>query len=362
VDPEENPFTQVVLFSEVLSLVLDNYVDPLEAERLLGSAYEGMLGGLDVHGAYLTPAELAEWKHFSPEGLVGPGFSVLQAGGSLQIVAVDPESPAAEAGLKPGDQIRRIDGRLVREMSIDQSWRLLQGRPGSPVVLDVFHPSEGFRREQVEVARAARRSRAFELEVERGVAVLRLFDMSRVEVEALKTELADVRSRGVERLLVDLRNTADLEARAVAPAAGLFASGVLLQLRDGSGEVVESLSSPGEGDAWSGSVDALVNGATAGSAEALAAVVQSELGGRVLGEPTYGLGAELGLFELEDGSGLLVSSALWETAGGGRWNSDGVQPDEVIHGKGSEFAERLADQLRQALDVLEKPESPEGAA
>jgi carboxyl-terminal processing protease len=99
-------------------------------------------------------------------------------------------------------------------------------------------------------------------------------------------------------------------------------------------------------------VTALVNGATAGSAEALAGLIQADLGGRVLGETTYGLGAEARLYELGDGSGLLVSAAVWETAAGARWNADGIEPDEVIRGQGADYEARQADQLETALESV----------
>ena len=106
--------------------------------------------------------------------------------------------------------------------------------------------------------------------------------------------------------------------------------------------------------AWSGSVAVLVNGATAGSGEALASLMQAERGCLVLGEATYGLGSEVKLYEMEDGSGLLVSSALWETASGSRWNDEGVQPDELVHGRGDDYAAMSADQLSKVLDHLEQ--------
>jgi len=362
VSAEENAFHQVVLFSEVLSLVLDNYVDPLEAERLLQSAYEGMLAGLDAHGAYLSPDELEEWKRFSSEGLVDPGLSVLRSGRALQVVAVDPGSPAEEAGLAVGDQIRSVDGRSVRDLSLDQAWRLILGRPGSSVRMDVMHASDGFRREEIDVLRTPRTAGPYELEVTRGIAVLRITHMGRISADALAAELDDVRSRGVTRLLIDLRNLADTDPRSVVPAAGLFLSGPVLRLKDRAGELVESVNSSGNGTAWQGSVVVLVNGATAGSAEALARLVQEDLGGTVVGERTYGLGSEGRLYEMEGGSGLVVSATVWETAAGARWNGDGVEPDETIHGRGTEYAERHQDQLDQALEFIEKPPAKRAAA
>ena len=98
----------------------------------------------------------------------------------------------------------------------------------------------------------------------------------------------------------------------------------------------------------------LAGGATAGSAEALAILIQKDLGGQVLGEATYGLGSEAKLYEMEGGSALLVSAALWETASGARWNGDGVEPDEVIRGSGNDYEARQVDQCEQALEFLER--------
>jgi len=354
VGDEDNSFHQVVVFSEVLSLVLDSYVEAVDARTLLHGAYEGMLAGLDSHGAYLTPDELKEWKAFREQGLADPGISVLLAGRALQVVSVDPGSPADEAGIQVGDQIRHVDGRAIRELSLDQSWRLILGAAGTTVRLDLFHASGGFRREEIEVARAARKSPAYQLQVKREIGVLRIHDMSRVPVDELVEELDDVRSRGVTHLLLDLRNLADVHPGRVEALAGLFSSGPLLRLRDRAGNLMEDVTSAREQTAWSGSITALVNGGTAGSAEGLASVIHSAGKGMVIGEKTYGLGSRVKLYEMEDGSGLLVSAALWETVSGARWNGEGIEPDEVIHGKGPDYEKRFADQLDQALDFVER--------
>jgi carboxyl-terminal processing protease len=87
VGASDDSYHQAKLFAEVLALVLDNYVDPVEPDTLLLGAYEGMLGGLDAHGAFLTPAEVREWKSYDPSGLTAhPGLSVLKAGRGLEIV------------------------------------------------------------------------------------------------------------------------------------------------------------------------------------------------------------------------------------------------------------------------------------
>jgi C-terminal processing protease CtpA/Prc len=146
---------------------------------------------------------------------------------------------------------------------------------------------------------------------------------------------------------------ADLEPRRAVEAGGLFASGIQLQLRDRSGRLLESLAPSRAEPVWGGSIAVLVNGATAGSAEALTSLL-ADRGAPVLGEETYGLGAEAKLYELENGAGLVVSSALWETVSGKRWNAAGVSPDEVIHGEGSDFDSLSRDQLQRALEWFER--------
>jgi carboxyl-terminal processing protease len=354
----ENSYRQAVLFAEILSLVLDNYVDPVETDLLLQGAYEGLLGGLDPNGAYLTPDEVREW-HKSFEGeRVGAGVTVLRVGRSLEIVAVDPGSSAEESGVLVGDQVRSIDGREVRDLSLAQGRRLLMGRAGSTVELGLLRPADGFSRKDVELIRSAPVADAYELTSDAGIAVLSLRDIARVSREELSDELDDIRSGGVDSLLVDLRNVANAQPRDVLTVAGLFVNGEVLHLRDGSGEVLESLEIPAGESIWDGAVSVLVNGATADGAEALTRMLQTGREATIYGESTFGLGAEPELLELENGAALLVSVALWETASGAGWNGDGIDPDREVSGEGREIADAEADQLKQVLELIHDTEPP----
>ena len=360
VGSENGSHRQVVLFAEVLSLVTENYVDPVDRDELLRGAYEGMLGGLDPLGAYLTPTEVSAWKK-SPSGRhVGPGLGVLKSSGSLVVVAVAEDSPAAAAGIEPGDHIRRVEDVSLRDISLAQARRLLEGEAGTSVRLSVLRPSKGFRREELTVARAARRDAPFALTVDRGVAVLALRDLSRVPERALVEQLQDVREGGAERLLVDLRDVADASVKDGARVAALFAEGEQLVLKDRAGRVVETVRSERRAPAWSGPIGVLVNGATAGGAEAVAVLLRAQRGAEVYGEQTHGLGAEPKLLELQDGSGVLISAYVWETPSGSRWNDDGLSPDTRVAATGP-AREEHAQQLSRALDLFVKKPVGENA-
>lgn len=352
----ENSYRQAVRFAEILSLVMENYVDPVEAERLLLGAYEGMLGGLDPNGAFLTPDEVAAWKGQGGGPAAGPGISVLKLGRTLQIVSVEPGSPAEDAGVAAGDHVRSVDGNLVRDLSLEQARRLVAGEAGSKVRLELLHPTEGFKREELELIRRTPAGAPYEVRVTRGTAVLTLRDLDRISAEELFAELDDVSSRGVERLLLDLRNLAQGDPRRLDKLAALFSAteGTLLRLRDRSGRQVEAVEAPAGPRRWSGDLAVLVNGATAGAAEALAVLSRTLGEGTIFGEETYGLGSEARLYELENGFGLLVSATLWETAEGKSWNVDGVEPDELVRVTGDSFAEIQVLQLDEVLERLEQ--------
>jgi carboxyl-terminal processing protease len=356
----ENSYRQAVLFAEILSQVLDNYVDPVEADALLAGAYEGMLSSLDANGAFLSPEEVAEWKTHSEGGAerAGPGVTVLKGNRALQVVAVEEGSSAEQAELSVGDHIRSIDGTPVRDLSLIQARRMIEGTPGSSVRLEVLHPSDGFRREETELERSSRRSRAYDLNVERGTAVLRIHDLRALALDELAEELDDVRSRPVETLLLDLRNLASGGPRDAARVAVLFTEEPRLELRDRSGRLVESVTLDGGKD-WTGRLAVLVNGATAEGAEALAMLLRDRTGVSIYGETTFGLGAEPKLFELQSGAGLLLSSALWETEEGDSWHEKGVEPDETVEGEGRDFAAAFANQLERVLELLESADSGE---
>jgi carboxyl-terminal processing protease len=355
----EGSFKQMLTFSEVLSYAIDNYVDPVDTDKLMRGAYEGLMGGLDAHSAYLSPDEVAEWNREVPAGAQSdPGITVLKTGPVLQVVAVAAGSPAEAAKIVPGDQIRKIDARSVRQLSLDQGLRLLRGPAGSTVEIELLRTKD-LTREIVKLDRAARADAPYAIEVKDGIAVLKVRDLSRIPTEALHAELGAVKDRGVDRVLVDLRDVATTDTRRAAAAADLFVSGEVLRLKDRSGKAVETLSAAGK-PAWTGRLAVLVNGATAGGGEGLAMILQDRRKAAIYGEATYGLGTEPKLIVLPEGGGLLVPGYVWETMVGKRWNAEGIAPDKLVKSD-ARPADGEDEQLKNTLDDFGKADTPETA-
>jgi len=356
----EGTFRQMLLFSEVLSYAVDNYVDPVDTEKLLRGAHDGLMGGLDAHGAYLTQADVEAWKHGAGSSDdVDPGISVLKSGPVIQVVAVAAGSPAETAAIAAGDQIRKIGGHSVRSLSLDQSQRLLKGAPGSTVEIDLFRVKD-LKREVVTVGRAARRDAPYVLEVTAGIAVLKVRDLDRLPNEGLVQELLSVKDRGADRLLVDLRDAASMDTRRAAGIAELFASGDFLRLSDRNGRSIEKMICTRPKPVWGGRVAVLVNGATAGAGEGLAMILRDRKSAPIYGESTYGLGTEPKLIELPEGGGLLVPGYIWETPAGKRWNADGLVPDKIVKAEGRR-GDGDDDQLKKTLEDFGKIDAAEAA-
>lgn len=356
----EGTFKQMLTFSEVLSYAIDNYVDPVDTDKLMRGAYEGLMGGLDAHGAYLTPEEVDEWKRgVAPGDTADPGFAALKSGPVLQIVSVAPGSPAEAIKIAAGDQIRKIDGHSMRQLSLDQAQRLLKGAPGSTIEIDLLRVKD-LKRELIKVGRAQRSDTPYALDVAQGVAVLKIRDVERLPSDSLVQELESVKDRGVDRVLVDLRDVASTDTRRSAAIADLFVSGEVLRLKDKAGKAVETLTAKRAKPAWDGRVAVLVNGATAGAGEAIAMILHERKKATIYGESTYGLGTEPRLIELPEGGGLLVPGFLWETSAGKRWNADGCVPDKVVKSD-NRPGEGDDDQLKKTLDEFGKNETAEAA-
>jgi carboxyl-terminal processing protease len=357
----DGSFKQMLTFSEVLSYAIDNYVDPVDTDKLMRGASEGLMGGLDAHSAYLTPEEVAAWSRgVAATDTADPGLTVLKSGPVLQIVAVAAGSPAEAQKIVAGDQLRKIDGHSLRQLSLDQAQRLLAGAPGSTVEVELLRIKD-FDREIVKLSRAVRADAPYTLDVDSGTAVLKIRDIERLPSERLVEELSSVKDRGVDRVLVDLRDVASTDTRRAATVADLFVTGEVLRLKDRAGHAVETLSAKAAKPAWTGRVGVLVNGATAGGGEALAIILQERCKAKIYGEATYGLGTEPKLIELPEGGGLLVPGYVWETMVGKRWNADGIAPDSVIKadarpGDGDD------EQLKKTLDEFGKAETTETAA
>src|SRR5262249_26898502 len=145
------------------------------------------------HGAYLNAEQVADWKGaVSPDDKADSGLSVLKTGAVLQIVAVAPGSPADAAKIVAGDQLRKIDGKPIRTLSLDQAQRMLVGAPGTSVKVELLRIKD-FSREVLTLDRKLRTDPAYTIDVAQGVAILKIHDFERLPNDALVADLGGIK-------------------------------------------------------------------------------------------------------------------------------------------------------------------------
>src|SRR5215207_6775136 len=133
----DQTFQHLRVFEDVVSLILNNYVEDAKVAKVMEGAMRGLADGLDPDSAYLTAAEVKSMDPGEklPAGDVGIELTRQYY---LRVIAARDDSPAAKAGLQTGDYVRAIDGKPARDLSVFEGMRLLRGAPGSKVTLTVI--------------------------------------------------------------------------------------------------------------------------------------------------------------------------------------------------------------------------------
>jgi len=324
----EDTYRHLRVFEDVVSLVTDNYVEPIDPERIMQGALWGLTEGLDADSAYLTPDDLREYEADDALGEVGVGL-VLTRQYYIQVVAARDGSPADEAGLQPGDYIRAIDDDPTRMMSVVRGRQLLRGEPGSTVTLTVIR-GNAVEPVEMELKRDGGRSANVTSRLAApGVGYLRIAAFDDTTTDAIEAATGTLERQNAERLLIDLRDTATGAFETGLDAARLFTSAETLVIRESSAEQEPVQRTGGEPSiAWP--VVILTNPGTAGAAELFAAALTDNDRAETVGLRTAGRAAEQTLVRLPDGGGLLLSSTRFLTASGEPIHRAGVEPAVVV--------------------------------
>jgi carboxyl-terminal processing protease len=325
------PYRKLDVFSHVLSLIENNYVEPVDETRLLYGAVDGMVRTLDPHSSFMDPRAYASLKEETEGEYGGVGLELATRGDDVVVVAPVDDTPAARAGFEPGDRLLEIDGHAVRGWRETEAVRALMGAPGTKVT--------------VKAQRAAwNEPRTFTLvrDVIRIVSVEeKLFDrkLGYVKIKSfqdrtdvyLRKALDSLRAQAggnLGGLVLDLRhNPGGLLDQAVKVADRFMDAGVIVTTKGRGGKHVEVEKAHGKGTEPKYPMILLVDGGTASASEIVAGALQDSGRAVVIGTRTFGKGSVQTVIELEDGSGLKLTVARYYTPSGRSIQERGISPD-----------------------------------
>lgn len=342
------------LLVEVLQAVRANYVDPVEPEKIVGGAMNGLLRDLDPYSEYLDAGQYQAARSSIEGAFDGIGAYVDVRDGYPSVIAPIEGTPAWEAGLLPGDLIVKVDGHPTWGLGLDAFAARLRGEPGSTVTLSVYRAGEADAHDMTLTRRrVVTHPVPYAFVVAPGVGYLRLASFSDRAADETRASLDSLRALGVRSLVLDLRgNPGGLVQRAVDVAGLFLPRGALVTRTQGRTRESEQRHDAAAAKPvldWPLAV--LVDGGSASAAEIVAGALQDHDRAVVLGSTSFGKGSVQSFLPLRGGGGALKLTTAHYLTPSGR----SIHRSAAARGSHSE-----AEDDEETLDE-EAPATPDSA-
>ena len=355
-----DPGAQLRIFESVLQHINDDYVDEPDMNKVRAGALRGLAYGLDPYSTYLTVDQVREYRAGLEKSSVGIGAELSQVASYLYVIAPVKGGPAAEAGLQAGDIIEYIDGKATRDISLYDAKQLLNGVAGSEVKLRVLRA--GARPFMVTVKRRPVTVPAAEARMEAGkIGVVRVNSLDAGEAADVQKRVQELQKQGAQKFILDLRSVAGGSLDEAVRVANLFIkTGTLAQTLGKANKPLKTVAADPKLAIFDGPVVVLIDRGTAGAAEVVASAFAEHKRGEVVGEKSFGAGAEQQLFALKNGDGLLLTTVKWASSKGKAFLGAGIQP--TVEVKRPELAEAIDPETLTGNDddPIAQPSPPAG--
>jgi carboxyl-terminal processing protease len=332
-----NPYQKLGVFTKVLSYIETHYVEDVQETELMYGAARGLTDVLDPHSRFMDPDEYDKLKKEmeGDEEIDGIGIDVEKRKARLVIISPIEGSPAAKAGIEPGDIIKRVDGVEVGPLEFDDAVTRMQGPPGSEVTLVVERRGRDL---TFKIKRARYELKPVEgklLEDGIGYVKIRIFAATTEPMLKDLLEQFTAKTKGLRGLVLDMRRNPGGALDQGIRVADLFISDGLIVKTVGKGGHVIDEAKAHKNPTWLGfPMVVVVDGATASAAEIVAGALQDHGRAVILGTQTFGKGSVQQVIDV-DGCGakpcgLKLTIARYYTPSGRSIQGQGITPDVVV--------------------------------
>ncbi len=357
---DTSPYAAIGQLGRVLVEIENDYVEPVDRNKLVNGAISGMVASLDPHSAYMPPQDFQVFESDTEGKFGGVGVEVEVRDGTLVVIAPIEGSPAERAGIRPGDRIIAIDGVDAIGSVLDKIVRHMRGAPGTHVKLTVKREGApqlltfDLVREDIHVPSVAARMLEGNFAY---VRVKQFQERTHDELLAAAARLRKESNNHIAGVVLDLRNDPGGLVDESAEVADEFLSSGTIYTTRHRGEVVDDVRAKSGGAFSDVPVVALVNEYTASAAELVTGALQDNGRATVVGANTFGKGSVQAILGLPGGAGLRLTIARYYTPSGHAIQGDGVHPDVVVE---STRVDAAALPVMRERD-LEGALAPEGA-
>lgn len=330
---DNDTYKELDEFMNVFERVRAEYVEKVDDKTLIKGAINGMLASLDPHSSFLDATDFQSMKAQTDGNYGGLGLTVSMEDGAVKVIAASEDTPAARAGVKPGDYITHLNGQLLFGGTLDEAVEQMRGKPGTPVKITIVRPGRD-KPFDLTLTREVIELKPVKWEVKNDVGIININSFSKNTGAGVRAAIV-----GIEKSLghkpagyvIDLRsNPGGLLDQAIEVSDSFLDHGEIVSQRGREKNDIERYyAKPGD-DTNGAPIVVLVDAGSASAAEIVAAALQDHHRAIVMGERSFGKGSVQTLLPLSQTTALRLTTARYYTPSGRSVQEGGIEPDVLV--------------------------------
>lgn len=328
----ESIYSEIKLLIDVLNLIEEHYVEPVETKKLIYGAASGMVTTLDPFSQFMPPEVHKEMKTETEGVFGGLGIRISIRDEVLTVITPLPGTPAYRMGILPNDKIIKIEGVSTKGMTVNDAVKKMRGTPGTKVTITIFREGEKEPRDFTIVRELIKVDSIKSKLMEETIGYVRIIEFTAKTNQDLDLALNELKKQGMKKLILDLRNNpGGLLTVAVDVCREFLGQNKLIVYTQGRmPEQKQEFRANQQGAFDDLPLLLLVNKGSASGSEIVAGAMQDNRRGIIIGSTTFGKASVQSVIPLSDGSGLRLTTAKYYTPSGKVIHDKGIQPDIPI--------------------------------
>ena len=351
-------YEKIDLFSEVLETIKQEYVDDVDQAKIMDSAINGLLQSLDPYSGYMSPKSFNGMQTDTKGEFGGLGIEIGMESGVVKVISPIDDTPAANAGIKSGDYIVRINGQQVQGKTLTEAVELMRGPIGSEIKLTIRRRNEK-RALEFKIKRAVIEVKSVEAKIigeKNKIGYLRLKSFNQNSDKQLFKKINDFEKKNkLTGYILDLRNNpGGLLTQAISITDFFLDEGEIVSTKGRKISESRRFFSK-RGDEINGKpLIVITNNGSASASEIVSGALKDHKRAIILGERTYGKGSVQSIIPLKNGGGLRLTISKYYLPSGESISEVGVLPDIFVEENGKNFKidTNTDNQLKYAVDLL----------
>jgi carboxyl-terminal processing protease len=327
---KQETYEGLKLFTDIISLVENNYVDPVDTKKLIHSAIQGMIRSLDPHSSFMPPEAFEELQIDTQGEFGGIGIVITMKKGVLTVVSPIEGTPAYRKGIKAGDRIVKVNGESTQDMEMWEAVKKMRGKKGTSVTITIERPDETEPIDVTIVRDIIPIESVRSASLGDGYGYIWVTNFREKTVDDIVESLHELKSedKSFRGLILDLRdNPGGLLDQAVKLVDLFIDTGNIVSIKGRSDDNTKDFNAHMNNTEPEYPIVVLINSGSASASEIVAGALQDHKRALILGVTSFGKGSVQTVEPLRDGYGLKYTIARYYTPNGRSIQAQGIVPD-----------------------------------